>query len=189
MNTPHKLPSGIHVRGFTLVEMLVALTLLAATVALAVPSFAAIGRSMRLTSMANTFLASLHLARGEAIKRNSRVVMCKSASGDVCATSGDWSQGWLVFHDANNNGLLDAGETIVHRVHGLPAGFNGAGNQPVARYVSFSPTGGTKSVNGAFQAGTVTFCQHSADPGEARQIVINSIGRPRVQKVNQASCL
>ena len=64
-----------------------------------------------------------------------------------------------MFHDLNNNGTADAGETIVHRSQALPPGFRLSGNLNVARYIAFTPAGRTRLVSGAFQVGTLTLCK------------------------------
>jgi type IV fimbrial biogenesis protein FimT len=173
----------------TLIEMLVTLCVASALLAGAAVALNQIGLSMRLSAFSNAFVSQLNLARSEAIKRNSRVVMCKSADGIQCTTSGGWEQGWVVFHDANNNGIREPQETLIRRGEPLPAGYRVAGNQSVARYVSFSPFGGTRLTTGAFQAGTITMCRVSHSASEARQVVINSVGRPRIQKATLTDCL
>lgn len=175
-------------RGFTLVEMLVVLSVVGVLLTVAIPSFSQVAHSVKLSSATNVFLSNLHLARGEAIKRNSRVALCKSADGVSCVSAGGWEQGWIVFHDANNDGLRADTETIIRREMPLPASVRLSGNQNVARYVSFAPTGATLLLGGGFQAGTLTVCRNSADAGEARQIILNAVGRPRVQKLMLASC-
>ena len=72
--------------GFTLIELLVVVALAAILQSLAAPALSGMVNSMRLTTAVNSLLSSLHLARSEAIKRNSRAVVCKSASGDACTT-------------------------------------------------------------------------------------------------------
>lgn len=176
-------------RGFTLIEVLVVLVVMAVLATVAIPSMAGIMDSIKLSSQSNVYLSSLHLARSEAIKRNSRVTLCKSADGSACAEGGGWHQGWIIFHDANNNGVKDSGETVIHQAQALPARLRLVGNLNVAKYVSFRPTGETKLVSGAFQAGTLTLCHESASSAEARQIIINSAGRARVQKVSVATCV
>lgn len=174
--------------GATLLELMVVLAVSAILLGIGIPSFAAFTSSSRLASATNELVSSLHLARSEAIKRNSRTVMCTSATGTACADSGGWHQGWLVFHDANNNAVLDAGETVILARQALPAGFSLTGNEHVSKYISYTPGGATKLISGAFQAGTLTLCNESGAPGAARQVIISSTGRPRTVKVVLASC-
>lgn len=174
--------------GFTLVELLVVITIAAILQAVAVPAMADFVNASRQTNAINTLLVSLHLARSEAIKRKQRAVVCKSETGQACTSSGEWGQGWLVFHDANNNAQLDAGEVVLVHQQAIPEAVRLTGNQPVSRYVSYTPTGTTEYVSGAFQAGTLTACAPSDGPVSARQIVISSSGRPRTVRTTLASC-
>src|SRR5512139_1878517 len=174
--------------GATLLELLVVLTIAGILLAIGVPGFASLLHSSRLSGTVNELVSSLHLARSEAIKRNTRVAMCPSQTGHACADSGGWHQGWLVFHDTNNNAALDADEVVILKHPGLPAGFRLTGNEPVSRYVSYTPTGMTKLVGGAFQAGTLTVCEQSPNPGDARQVIISKTGRPRTVRTTIASC-
>jgi type IV fimbrial biogenesis protein FimT len=174
--------------GATLMELLVVLSIAAILVSTAIPGFSALIRSTRLSGATNDFIASLHLARSEAIKRNARTVLCPSATGAACAASGGWHQGWLMFHDANNNAVLDAGEAVILARQALPAGFSLTGNTSVSKYISFVSTGAAKLVNGGFQAGTLTLCNESETAEMARQVILSSTGRPRTIKIMLASC-
>jgi type IV fimbrial biogenesis protein FimT len=174
--------------GFSLVETMIVLAVMAVLVTIAVPSMGSVMDRMKVSSASNLLLSGLHLARSEAIKRNSRVALCKSADGASCAATGGWEQGWIVFQDANNNGLRETSESIIQRELPLSVNLKLTGNQNVARYVSFAPTGATRLVGGGFQAGTLTVCRESLNGGEARQIVLNAVGRPRVQRAAVSSC-
>ncbi|MBG9387504.1 GspH/FimT family pseudopilin [Caenimonas aquaedulcis] len=174
--------------GFTLIELAIVVAIASILVKVSLPPMASVFKSVRLTSASNAFLSHLHLARAEAIKRNSRVVLCKSRDGERCAEDGGWEQGWIVFHDADDNAVRDAGEDLIERASALARGIKLTGNATVARYVSFAATGGTKLVGGGFQAGTLTVCAESDVASEGRQIVINAAGRPRVHKASLASC-
>lgn len=174
--------------GFTLFELLVCLSVLLILLTLAVPAFDAVLTGEKLVTTANSYLLSLHLARSEAIKRNARVVVCKSSDGAGCTSTGRWEQGWIIFHDIDNNAQLDPGEDLILRQQALPADLVMWGNAPVSKYVSYAPTGSALLVSGAFQAGTLTLCRASASGGETRNIVINAVGRPRVQNATVASC-
>src|SRR5690606_19959424 len=98
-------------RGFTLIELLVTLAVASMLVVVAVPNFQAFVNSSRLAGAANELIASLQLARAEAIRRNGRAGVCMSsgtAGGDTasCAT-GDAVDGWIAFVDANEDGDYD----------------------------------------------------------------------------------
>lgn len=174
--------------GFTLAELLVVSFIAALLVGIGGPAMTATVKSVQLTSASNDLLAGLLMARSEAIKRHSRVVICTSADGMSCARAGGWEQGWMVFHDVNENGLRDSGEAIIQRVQALNIEMRVSGNLNVARYVSYVPTGATRLVGGGFQSGTLTVCRRSTAAGEARQIIISSAGRPRVQKTQAETC-
>jgi type IV fimbrial biogenesis protein FimT len=174
--------------GATLLELLVVLALSAVLLGMAIPGFAAFTSNSRLVNTTNSMLSSLHLARSEAIKRRARAVLCPSSTGTDCAAEGGWHQGWLLFHDANNNAARDDGETVVLAQAGMPEGFRLTGNTQVSKYISYTPTGAAQLVSGAFQAGTLTVCNESGSPIAARRIIISSTGRPRVVKTTLDAC-
>lgn len=97
--------------GFTLVELMITLSLVAIMAAMAVPSFTGFIANNRLAAQANELVASLNLARSESIKRNTRVTVCPTSTGTGCG--GTWGQGWLVFVDAGNPGVVDVGDAIL----------------------------------------------------------------------------
>lgn len=175
--------------GFTLLEAVVTLAVFGGLLALGVPAMGEMVQSMRLQAVAGDVFQQLLLARSEAIKRNARVVLCKSADGDACAQEGSWQQGGILFHDRNNSGTREPAEPLLQRLPALPADFRLLANGPIGRYVSYGPTGGTRIAgSGSFQAGTFTVCRASPGSTDARQIIINGGGRPRVQKVRVDNC-
>lgn len=176
------------IRGFTVIETLTVTAIAAILVGVAGPALTATVRSVQLSSASNDLLAGFFLARSEAVKRKSRAVICKSADGVTCSATGGWQQGWMVFHDADNSGTRDAGETVIGHGQALASSLRVTGNLNVARYVSYSATGVTRLVGGGFQAGTLTLCQESTSRVEARQIILSSAGRPRVQKTQVSAC-
>ena len=177
-----------HRNGFTFIELLVTTAIASVLMVVTIPAMTGMLDTQRRISSVNSLLSSLHLARSEAIKRNGRAVVCKSASGNQCAPGGGWEQGWIVFHDANNNASVDAGESLLRRQAPLGDRLRLSGNRPVARYVSYSALGTAKKVSGAFQAGTFTLCPVDELPGTARKIVLSRTGRPRTIKGVPADC-
>ncbi|WP_313645064.1 GspH/FimT family pseudopilin [Stenotrophomonas sp.] len=90
-------------KGFSLVELVVTVAIAAILAAIAIPSFRSMINSSRLTSHANELVASLQLARSEAIKRNARVSVCGSANGATCG--GGWAKNWLTVVEADGSVL------------------------------------------------------------------------------------
>lgn len=93
------------VKGFTLIEMMMTLSIAAILITVALPSYNTFTQNSRITTQTNKIVAAIALARGEAAKRGTRVVLCRTNDyGDAdpdCSGSGgtakDWSNGWLVF--------------------------------------------------------------------------------------------
>lgn len=174
--------------GFSLVEIVAVMGIAAAAWFAVMPDLSDLGRSTALGAASQELLLDLHLARSEAIRRNRRVTLCKSADGLHCVQASGWEQGWIVFHDANGNGTLDRGEERIARHEALQGQLLLRGNQPVADYISFTGLGMSRLVTGGFQAGTLTLCRSSAGATAARRIVLNSVGRPRLQTVTVPNC-
>ena len=111
---------NVRQRGFTLVELMVAVLVMAVVLAFAVPGFESVVNGSRLTGAANEMLASLQSARMEAIRRNRRTVLClsRNANSDnpTCApdAAADAS-GWITFVDLNRNGTYDDGAAALLR--------------------------------------------------------------------------
>lgn len=172
----------------SLAEVLVTLGIVGTVIGTAAPAAGDMVEAVRLSSASSDILGDLYLARMEALKRNRRVALCKSADGLQCSAAGGWEQGWIVFHDENNNGAVDPGEELISRHEPLPASLRLSGNQPVAKYISYTALGASKLTGGGFQAGTLTLCRRSAEPTPSRQLVLNSVGRPRVQRSTVPMC-
>ncbi len=86
--------------GFTLIELMVTVVVVAVMAALAAPSMVQFIYSARLNSAASQFQADLQIARREAIRRNAHVLICPGSDATVaCGTGSDWSSGWLVCYD------------------------------------------------------------------------------------------
>ncbi|RMF18737.1 MAG: prepilin-type N-terminal cleavage/methylation domain-containing protein [Gammaproteobacteria bacterium] len=100
-------------RGFTLVELLVTITLLALLLALAVPGLSGMAERQASDSTQANIRRLLSAGREAAIQQNAVTTVCPSRDGSQC--SGNWQDTWLVFSDPNGNRTVDSGEAILLR--------------------------------------------------------------------------
>ncbi len=104
--------------GFTLVELMVTVAVLAVLSTIAYPSFQSTIRSNRVATTTNELIASLALARSEAIK--TRVVGLYAHPQRAKSDGSSWADGWMVWEDRNGNGALDSGENVLRYSEGRP---------------------------------------------------------------------
>jgi len=95
--------------GFTLIEMIVTVSIVAILASIAAPSFSSMLERSRATAQANEMVSALLLARSEALKRRNNVTVCTSIDQTTCAGNGeqDFSNGWIVFVDCNKDRVVD----------------------------------------------------------------------------------
>jgi prepilin-type N-terminal cleavage/methylation domain-containing protein len=177
-------------RGFTLIELMVTLSLAAIVLSLAAPSFGEFRRNSRLTSAGNDFLAAMQVARSEAIKRQQPVAVCPTADPDdpaATCTGGPFAA-WIVFVDPNNDCLRGGGgepliksdyadDTLTVISTGACVSFAATGfrqtavqvGQPIATRTVFCDDRGL-----ALQSGT--------DKSAARGVYVTPTGRSRVTR-------
>lgn len=115
MRSAYRIAAARRGRGFTLVELLVTLVVLAILAAIAMPSLSKVLAGQRLRAAGSDFVTSLLVARSEAIKRNESVQLAPQATDD-------WTAGWRV-SVVSNNEQVDKRGALGYRVavSGAPA--------------------------------------------------------------------
>ena len=93
--------------GFSMIELMVTIAIVAILVAVAFPSFEGSLRSNRLATAANELNGSFSLARSEALRNPQGATLCTSADGTTCG--GTWNDGWLVGVNLDNNCMAATG--------------------------------------------------------------------------------
>lgn len=154
-------------RGFTVYELLIVLSIIAIFSALAAPAMRELTTSTHTNLATEVLHATLRLAQSEAIKRNAVVRVCPSSDAETCSTARKWEIGWLVYVDASGKATRKASDPILHigkarpyvRIHGPrnTIKFNG---------------------NGRGSSGSLSLCTVTGRP--LRRIVFSSLGRIRV---------
>jgi len=164
--------------GFTLLEAVAAVTILALVTGLVVPAFGKYLRWYRLQGEAQALVWALQFARSEAIKRNTRVNVCKSADRISCSKGGGFETGWIIHADPGGAGQPDADDPPIRIEPAAPDGITIRGNKPVADLVSYTAYGHPRLLGGGLQMGTFTLCRPGVD---AIHVVLANSGRVRIE--------
>lgn len=168
--------------GFTLIEVMVTIAIAAILLVVATPSFVSYQRGSELTSAANSFVAGINAARGEAMKRGMNAMV-------VPATGVDWSSGWTVFVDQDRSGGLNSGDITVVQQPALQRYFSATGQGTASEtpaYIMFDASGYAKTKTSGFGALTMTIARNDlsgpARTDQTRRVVIAKSGRARACK-------
>lgn len=169
LNTNRPTPAAHRSRGFTLIELMVTITVAAVLLTIALPSFVNTTLNSKLRATANNLSAAAMLARSEAIKRNSATRLCASDNGTSC--NGNWEDGWIVITTDN---------TVVHVEGAAPDGFKvNAG----VTTLTFAPSGVGST------ATSFTICRATPSVGSQERVVaISATGRPSITRTTTGTC-
>lgn len=163
-------------RGFSLVELMVAIAILGLLLAMTAPMFGDIVRNNRSQAAANELVSALNAARAEAIKRGQRVSLCPSANGTSCSGS-VWQNGWIVFVDtaASDAAATPSVGDVLNRRTAMSSGVTATGTATFIRYsgLGFAPI-----------RANITVQTTSCTGLNARTISFSAAGRVSVQRVN-----
>lgn len=168
--------------GFTIFELIAVVSIVAISASLAVPSFRETIRNNRIITTSNDVLTGLTLARTEAIRRNQTVTICGSSDPEAavpsCVGTGAWTDGWVVFVDADNNTQPTNAAEIVRKQAVDAKGIEIIRSGGASR-ISFTPNGLALTFNS-----TVSVCDDrkgdSSEHEHMRNVILNNSGRLRI---------
>jgi type IV fimbrial biogenesis protein FimT len=168
-------------RGFTLVELMMALAIVAVLATVALPAFGnLLGRTRQQVAMAD-LQASLNQARSSAVSRGMHVIACPSIDQLNCLHTTQWHHGWLLFADLDHDGRRSDDEPVIGtsqpRQEGI--GILGTTGRPRIDYQSDGSAGGTNI--------TLTVCDRNAGAARARTLVVSASGRIRLGQPTPAA--
>lgn len=166
--------------GFTLLEAVTTVAVLAILLATALPSLARLVEYQRASAAIGSLVAHMSLARMAAISHRRPTILCPSSSGTSCDTGSDWSGGWMLFIDSNRNRRPDPGDEVLRvdldptsRTLRLP----GTSGRPFLRYLPDGRSAGSNL--------TISLCNNKDE--KLGSVIVNNAGRPRSERAGPGS--
>lgn len=159
------------ISGFTLLELMISIAILAISLSLAVPAMGDFIQNQRLRSDSGRLHMDLLYARSMAINQGQQIIICPSSDGSACHSEPNWELGWFVFIDSNNDRAYQQTEQLLRIATAMET--LSASSSIHRRNIRFFPDG-----SAAGSAATITIC----DPRGikfARALIIANSGRVR----------
>lgn len=155
---------------FSLVELLISLSVIAILLSLGTPLFSGLINSQRQAAHTNQLIRALNFARTTAVTNNVMVSLCTGKTH--CIKRPNWHTNFIIFTDKNRNGLLDQDDELL-REETLHESYSWVwSNFRKQRHMSYRTNGTTHSLNGTF-----TLCENATP---VRRAIVNATGRVRL---------
>jgi type IV fimbrial biogenesis protein FimT len=160
-----------HGSGFTLLECLIVISLLAILLVQGIPALRDYGLRQRMSAAMHALHSHLAMARDDAVRFNVDMVICPGHTNSGCRDDSNWDSGWLVFEDLNGDHAFQDGERLVAAEPGLEhIMIRSSGGR---RYLRFVPNGSSPGSNSS-----ISFCDLRGQAA-ARKLIISNLGRIR----------
>lgn len=167
-------------RGFTLIQLLCAIAIVAMTLALGLPNLVNLLHKNQVESVTQSLFDSVQLTRSRAVFGNQRITLRKLEH---------WEDGWEVFVDSNNNGLRDESEELL-QIHERSNSVKIKAAQLLQNYVSYIGTGQSRMVgnanSGFRQSGSFKICPITQGSGFV--LILAPSGRMRTETLSAEDC-
>jgi type IV fimbrial biogenesis protein FimT len=159
--------------GFTLVELLVTISIVAVLLSVGLPSFVTFVSNNQISSATNDLVYSIHMARSEAVKRGAPVRLA-SRNGS------NWNNGWTVQADVNSDGDYADSDDILMQWEPVQGGIDmslAANNAADDTFIPFNSRGALIPSNAQF---SITLTPLDCSKHNSRTISIQPTGRPEM---------
>jgi len=166
-------------RGFSLIELVVALVIASILVAVGLPSFKDFMANSKMADINNSLVHSIQLARSTSVERLEPTGVCTSKSPMIddasCTIGAKFNSGWFVYVDSDGDGLRGIAEDIIERVDAPGAAFSFTPSTTFENQIYFNDSGASTNVAGVPISGTIGI--DYADGIQVRLITVSANGR------------
>lgn len=160
-------------KGFTALELIVTMTIVAILLATAVPAIKNYSWNLRMKTAMDTLRSDLNLARGRAISHNIQTVICPVSTNGDCSGQSAWQGGWIVFADLNADRNKQTGEPLLKQSDAIA--MLDISSSSSRNRLRFYPNGSAPGSNAS-----ILFCD-SRGAAEAGTLSVSNSGRIRLQ--------
>ena len=169
----------VKVKGFTFLELIITIAIVAILMAIAIPSFQSMISSTRIYSQTRTLFNTLVMTRSRAITSGHRTILCPTIDGEQCNNDNKWSHQLIIFEDRNRDGKRNPKtEPVIYTAEAAEqlniysgSSYTSTGAR---RKVAYHPMGHAYG-----SAITITVCDKRGAT-EPYLIVVSNFGRPRI---------
>lgn len=183
---------GAH-RGFTIIELMVVLSVAGIVLVYGVPSYNSFVKNGRLSGGVNQLVTAMHLSRSEASKRGVPVVLCTSTSAlnagnESCETSATWSDGWIAFADTDDNGAYNTATDVLVQSQGDQGKrLSISASDEISQLITYLPNGFARLPLNATSGRYIVYCLDDEDDEFSRVLSFSNSGRPQVVDRNNVN--
>jgi type IV fimbrial biogenesis protein FimT len=164
-------------------ELMLVLAIVALLATLAAPSYQRFLLQRGVQAAVDALVGDLRYARSEALMRSARVSVCSSRDGASCLATPDWAAGWIVYTDADGDGVVDTGERVL-RVQSASSYLASLSTSAVRAAVIYEATGWARAAGRTF-----TFTPRSSVAGAGVRIVcVSNQGRAGARPEGATKC-
>lgn len=161
--------------GFTLMELMVGVAIVAICAGTAIPSFVRLAERQRSSTAMNGLITQMGAARMAAIAHRQAVVLCPSADGVTCRAGTDWSGGSILFLDRDADRAVDPDDVVLRSEMSSASSallVRSTTGRPALRYLPDGRAAGTNL--------TISICNRSGEL--LGSVIVNNVGRPRSER-------
>ncbi|MDC1072825.1 GspH/FimT family pseudopilin [Gammaproteobacteria bacterium] len=170
-------------QGFSLIETLVVIALLAIFAVFAIPMFGDLTQNNRMRAQVSNLVGQFAQARTEAMRRGFRVTMCPGT--ETGCSGNQWENGLIAFVDIDADGVRDSGEEII-LVGAALTGNNTMRSDQFSTFISFRYDGASTAVDGSANPGSFVVCDSRGFGEHARALNILATGRIKIFASNES---